>query len=187
MEENSGVRRSQRLLKNPPEVFATPLLGPPTIERAMNQQDGPTQTRATLISFSESSSVVTRKSGRLSNQSFCSNQSEVARLKLKAEIESLQRLGQAETQFLLAKQKFDIEKKVEEKRLKMEKLVIEEDFEEDDASFIQQDEQEHDVVVQDTDANVSKWLSEREPERVMEPGGTSSGSAVMVQVAQTNA
>ncbi|CAG7734206.1 unnamed protein product, partial [Allacma fusca] len=34
----------------------------------------------------------------------------------------------------------------------MEKLVIEDDFEEDDASFIQQDEQEHDVVVQDTDA-----------------------------------
>ncbi|CAG7816621.1 unnamed protein product [Allacma fusca] len=131
----------------------------------MNQRDGPIQRRATLISFSESSFVVTR--GRLSNQSVCSNHSEVARLKLKAEIESLQRLGQAKSQVLLAKQKFDIEKKVVEKRLKMEKLVIEEDLE-DNASFIHL--QEHDLVVQDTDATVSKWLSEREPERVIEPG-----------------
>ncbi|CAG7727302.1 unnamed protein product, partial [Allacma fusca] len=132
--EFSGLRRSQRLLGIPPENCTTTLPG-------QRREYGTLGNSATgidsLIQFSENVSVATVMSHRRSNRSVCSSQSEATRMKLKAEIESLQRIGKAEDEFLLlAKQRLETAKKIEEKRLEMEKIQIDDVLDEEENDYV---------------------------------------------------
>ncbi|CAG7733324.1 unnamed protein product, partial [Allacma fusca] len=105
--EFGEVRRSQRLLGIPPENCAFTL---PGLQRG--QRNGETVAAETnqesLIQFPETLSVATGTSHRRSN-----------------------RIGKAEEQFLLTKQRLQTEKKIEEKRLEMEKFRIDEGLEDE--------------------------------------------------------
>ncbi|CAG7817628.1 unnamed protein product, partial [Allacma fusca] len=133
MSNNGDVRRSMRLQGNYPVGEQTPLPKGRVDDHKSGEEEVGISTGKSLL-FGENDSVVsvrTRKS-KESNCSISSAHSEAIRMKMQAEIESMQRLQKAEEELALAQKRLELEKKIEMRRVTMEKQLIDEQLGEQD-------------------------------------------------------
>ncbi|CAG7817421.1 unnamed protein product, partial [Allacma fusca] len=153
---DNELRRSKRLLSEPPEVFSTPLL---RVTKQAENRTGQVEEKSTS-SVNLMDIVSVKTASRRSQVSKAStSKSEAARLRMQAEFESMQRMGKAEQEFLeeklsLAKARLEREKILEKKRLEIQMAGLEEESEDDESQILE------DIPVPHPSSreNVNNWL-----------------------------